>query len=407
MLYRLLAKCFLVLTLCVAGPAHAQRLEPIVNFENMPVKTKTGEPASPQEVREAIVAAGSRLNWDFADAEPGEPGRLRGTLIVRGTHVVEVDVPYSADHFSVLYLNSSQMSYRESEGVREIHRNYNVWVRELVHRISIQLAALVHKPASGVDSLAEVSFWESVRASTNPAELQAYLDQYPNGRFAVLARGRLAALGVTPKPVPPAPVAAAPAAAPKAAAPSGDDRVPRLGDSWTYRFLPKGRTGGGIKKYTVVVTEASRSGIRDRSTMEGAEAVEWEHSARQYIAPLGLSLFSPYLVAFDAMTPPSRLSDIENLDPRTCAPGWACSLKGRVVGPENITVAAGTFRTIKVLIEQSWTGGFQAGREVGGRVLTVWYAPEIKRAVKYESRGLPSSVIDTQFELELVSYKLN
>ena len=203
MLDRLLASCLVALTLCIAGPAHAQRLEPIVDFENMPVKTNTGEPVSPQEVRDAIVAAGARLNWDFADSEPGEPGRLRGTLIVRGTHVVEVDVPYAADRYSVLYLNSSQMSYRESEGVREIHRNYNVWVREMVHRISIQLAALVPKPASGADSLAEVSFWESVRASTNPAELQAYLDQYPNGRFAVLARSRLAALGVAPKPAPP------------------------------------------------------------------------------------------------------------------------------------------------------------------------------------------------------------
>jgi len=397
MLDRLLTCCLVALTLCIAGPAHA---EPIQNFENMPIKTKTGEPASPQEIRDAIVAGGSGLNWDFADLAPG---RLRGTLIVRGRHMVEVDIPYAADRFSVLYLNSSQMNYRESDSVREIHPNYNVWVRQLVHRVSIQIASLAPKGASGADSLAEVSFWESVRASTNPTEVQAYLDQYPNGRFAVLARSRLAALGVAPKPAPPAPVTAAPAAAP-----SSNSRVPQVGDSWTYRFLPQGRTRGGIKKYEVTVTSTSDSGIRDRSTMEGAQFVEWEHSARQYIAPLGVvSLFSPYLVAFETMTPPFRLSDIENLDPRTCGPGWSCSLKGRVMGPETITVAAGTFRTIKVLIEQNWGGGFGAAREMGGRVLTVWYAPEVKRAVRYASRGLPSNVIDTQFELELVSYKLN
>jgi hypothetical protein len=40
----------------------------------------------------------------------------------------------------------------------------------------------------------EVVFWESVRDSTNPAELQAYLAQYPEGAFAGLARARIDAL---------------------------------------------------------------------------------------------------------------------------------------------------------------------------------------------------------------------
>jgi hypothetical protein len=35
-------------------------------------------------------------------------------------------------------------------------------------------------------------FWESVKDSRNPAELQAYLDQFPNGVYAPLARSRLA-----------------------------------------------------------------------------------------------------------------------------------------------------------------------------------------------------------------------
>ena len=395
MLARLLGSCVIALALCVAGPAYA--LERIQNFENMPVKTKTGEPASPQEVRDTIVAAGAALNWDFADAGPD---RLRGTLIVRGRHMVEVLIPYSAERYSVLYLNSSQMSYREDGDVREIHPNYNAWVRQFVHRVSIQLGSLAPKGASGADSPAEVSFWDSVRASNNPAELQAYLDQYPNGRFAMLARNRLLALGVTPKPAPPPPVKVA-----AAAAPSSNTRVPQVGDSWTYRFLPR---RGAIKKYEVTVTSTSDSGIRDRSTMEGAQFAEWEHSPRQYIASLGVvSLFSPYLIAFESMTPPFRISDIENLDPRTCGPAWSCSLKGRVMGPETITIAAGTFRTMKVLIEQSWAGGLTVSREVGGRELTIWYAPEVKRAVRYKSTGLPSFVIDTQFELELVSYKLN
>ncbi|MGH6791622.1 MAG: PDZ domain-containing protein, partial [Methyloceanibacter sp.] len=37
----------------------------------------------------------------------------------------------------------------------------------------------------------EVAFWESVRDSNDPAEIEAYLTSYPNGQFAPLARIRL------------------------------------------------------------------------------------------------------------------------------------------------------------------------------------------------------------------------
>lgn len=44
-------------------------------------------------------------------------------------------------------------------------------------------------PASRPDAY-ELAFWESIRASENAAEYRAYLDAYPNGRFAALARAR-------------------------------------------------------------------------------------------------------------------------------------------------------------------------------------------------------------------------
>ncbi len=37
----------------------------------------------------------------------------------------------------------------------------------------------------------ELSFWESVRGSDNPALIQAYLEKYPNGEFGALARIRI------------------------------------------------------------------------------------------------------------------------------------------------------------------------------------------------------------------------
>jgi TPR repeat protein len=68
---------------------------------------------------------------------------------------------------------------------------------------------------------AEIVFWESVRNSNDPAEIEAYLKAYPNGQFAPLARIRLnklkGAAADKPATPPPAPAAsAAPTTPPQA-----------------------------------------------------------------------------------------------------------------------------------------------------------------------------------------------
>ncbi len=66
----------------------------------------------------------------------------------------------------------------------------------------------------------ELVFWESIRDSKDPAEYRAYLDAYPQGRFAALARIR--ATAATPAPPVPSPAPSAPVRKPppaKAAAP--------------------------------------------------------------------------------------------------------------------------------------------------------------------------------------------
>jgi adenylate cyclase len=40
----------------------------------------------------------------------------------------------------------------------------------------------------------ELSFWESVRGSENPALIRAYLEKYPKGEFSALAEIRIAEL---------------------------------------------------------------------------------------------------------------------------------------------------------------------------------------------------------------------
>lgn len=67
------------------------------------------------------------------------------------------------------------------------------------------------------DEQYELSFWESIKNSNYAADYEAYLKQYPNGRFAGLARARLERLGSGA----PAPKAQSPAPPPRAGATAG------------------------------------------------------------------------------------------------------------------------------------------------------------------------------------------
>src|SRR5579859_6162600 len=54
---------------------------------------------------------------------------------------------------------------------------------------------IAQNPAAPPDAKTmDLTFWQSVRASNDPVQLKAYLDQYPNGAFAAVAKAKIAAL---------------------------------------------------------------------------------------------------------------------------------------------------------------------------------------------------------------------
>jgi hypothetical protein len=108
-------------------------LAPIQNVENVSVSSASNRPLSPADVRGAIVRAGAGLGWIMKDAGPGA---IHGTLILR-THTAEVQIPYSATSYGIVY--KSSVNLQESGG--KIHRNYNGWIQNLNRGINAQLAA--------------------------------------------------------------------------------------------------------------------------------------------------------------------------------------------------------------------------------------------------------------------------
>lgn len=98
--------------------------------------------------------------------------------------------------------------------------------------------------AAGNDAI-ELAFWDTIKGSTNPADFGAYLDAFPNGRFASLARLRAQ---------PPQTVAAPPApAAPSIPAPRP---LPAI-DFGTYHALIIGNDAyRNVPRLTTAVRDA-------------------------------------------------------------------------------------------------------------------------------------------------------
>lgn len=190
--------------------------------------------------------------------------------------------------------------------------------------------------------------------------------------------------------------------------------LPRIGDTWTYRLAERPRDGKFTvqRNYVVKVKASSGTSVRDEVSRDGAAPVERAHSPGRYWVEQVVSVFSPYLVVFEDLNPGDRIWHAAEHDEDSCF-GWMyCWTTGTVEGRETLELAAGSFDTIKVTIDQniqrrSLHGGH--GGSITTRTLTIWYSPQAKRAVKVTSRvsrGPARTPFFITYDLELVSYQL-
>jgi hypothetical protein len=100
---------------------------PVYNVKDAPVARKL----TADQVRLAIMRAGATLGWQIREVKPF---LLEGTLYLR-SHMAKVDIPYSAQSYSILYKESANLLY---DGTN-IHKNYNGWIKNLDNMIKAQL----------------------------------------------------------------------------------------------------------------------------------------------------------------------------------------------------------------------------------------------------------------------------
>ena len=129
-----------LLAALVAFGAAARDSVPLVNYDNVPVVTGSGKPASTQAVGVAIsnAAASGKRVWNVTRTAPD---KLRATYNVR-QHMISVDIGYSDKAYSIRYAASDNMKFGESNGQQVIHPFYNNWVDELKRGISAELGKL-------------------------------------------------------------------------------------------------------------------------------------------------------------------------------------------------------------------------------------------------------------------------
>ena len=126
----------LVIAIAFAPAALAGRTEPIKNPSDIPIAWNIVRQPTIEEIGRAVVSGCSHAEWVCGVKKPGE---VRAILYV-GRHMAECLIEFDTSTFSVKYVNSSTLLYDADKN--RIHRNYNLWVTELIRSINVTISAI-------------------------------------------------------------------------------------------------------------------------------------------------------------------------------------------------------------------------------------------------------------------------
>jgi len=262
---------------------------------------------------------------------------------------------------------------------------------------------------------------------TTPAKAAPAQTTAPEGSQAAKQPDEKIAV-VTPVPPtekPSAPVAAAtpapapitpPLTPPVATASALPATLPRVGDTWEYRMRSKWPTVPA-RTYTHRVTAVSASEVAQTISVspspDGSNVQRVFKPDTRFVEWRGpgfyLLEFNPFLDAFGVLERPATVTELPAMPPENPMYGnWTS--RARVRGTESVTVPAGTFKALKVDIDSTRAPIESAGgqsREPIRTVLTLWYAPDVKRIVKMVRLVLtPEGSHLDEDTYELVGYRV-
>jgi hypothetical protein len=126
-----------VMLFLIVGSAACSHTVPIVNYENMPIISRSDKTLSLDDINKAINIAAVQKNWQISNVSPGQ---ATATLVVRGKHTIIVSITYTEKEWSLKYKDSDNMHYKaDINGNGTINRKYNMWVAVFVKAINQEL----------------------------------------------------------------------------------------------------------------------------------------------------------------------------------------------------------------------------------------------------------------------------
>ena len=213
---------------------------------------------------------------------------------------------------------------------------------------------------------------------------------------ALGAGGAAALLGACATVLPPRPVDRA--------------RAPRVGDTWRYAYRSEWKQDRP-RRVDYAVVSVTEQGIGDRLTLDGA-ASPWED--RLFVSGFALvprpfpglvvNDFSPYLEAFGPLVPGTFAVA---MPPAQFGSAWWGT--ARVLGPEQVVTAAGSFAATRVQFDGSrpFLSGMDDAADPVRIYAAAWYASAVKRIIKFDflTQALRLNPL-TRDHYELASYRL-
>ena len=125
-------KIILIVLALVVALGIGCRSSIVKNVHDAPMPFTTENKPSIEQIKKAIIVAGSGLGWRIKSQSPGH---LIGTLNLR-EHTAIVDIKYTTENFSITYNSSTNLNY---DGTN-IHSNYNGWIQNLEKAIIVQIS---------------------------------------------------------------------------------------------------------------------------------------------------------------------------------------------------------------------------------------------------------------------------
>jgi len=107
------------------------KLEKIYNVTQAQIKAKS---TNLSEIGDKIIKAGRDNGWIMAKQKNG----FILARMVQRVHTAIVRIDYTTTEYNITYITSDKLSYKDYS----IHKNYNIWIKNLELAINIELLAI-------------------------------------------------------------------------------------------------------------------------------------------------------------------------------------------------------------------------------------------------------------------------